>query len=252
MDIDQVDLNTNSNDSVDNKLKGNVVSIDLLLVENSEGYMELPSVTTITFYNGIEDEEYLRNRVLKIVEANPWLCGSLVRDESLQKMTLSYPTFLADDVFSVSEISTIGDDISYSTNVKLTEKFAVKKGMICLQNPNELLFRVTLIKISQEKFALIFSISHVIADGYTFYKLYSMLDKNIPISSMIVSRVHSFLESLIKIGAFDFAFWINSTGFHLRRKWINFFSQVKSDRRIQIIDTNWIKSQKQIESTNQN
>lgn len=37
------------------------------------------------------------------------------------------------------------------------------------------LFKLTLIEISDSRFAICFSISHVIADGHTFYSLYAML-----------------------------------------------------------------------------
>ena len=50
----------------------------------------------------------------------------------------------------------------------------VKNGQNCL-NKNEVLFRVNLIKTGENKFAIMLSISHLLADGFTFYSIFKML-----------------------------------------------------------------------------
>ena len=50
----------------------------------------------------------------------------------------------------------------------------VKNGDNCM-NKNEVLFKVNLIKINWNKFAIMLSISHILADGYTFYTIFKML-----------------------------------------------------------------------------
>jgi hypothetical protein len=61
---------------------------------------------------------------------------------------------------------------------------------------NEPLFRVTLIRISSCKCALFFSLSHVIADGHTYYSLYSMLCSTISPRALIVQRKLDFDQQL--------------------------------------------------------
>jgi hypothetical protein len=61
---------------------------------------------------------------------------------------------------------------------------------------NEPLFRVTMIRISSSKFALFFSLSHVIADGHTYYSLYSMLCATMKPRALIVQRKLDFSQRL--------------------------------------------------------
>ena len=47
-------------------------------------------------------------------------------------------------------------------------------------NKNELLFRVNLVDTGKNTFAIIFSVSHMLADGFTYYTLYKI---SIPIKA---------------------------------------------------------------------
>ena len=222
-----------------------IISVELLENESFEFTVILPSISTITFYEGSPDENYLRNRVAGIVELNPWLSGHLVYGNRGRVNLRFQNKSPSQDFFHVSDKSTIGEDFPLDVNVKETEQYLVKTGKKCLQDSREPLFRVTLIKISEQKFAIIFSLSHIIGDGYTFYKLYSMMDEKLAIYSFKYQRDHSFVDLIKNMN--DTCDWFLNIG-----NIINFiytallYPNVKI--QIQKIDSNWIKSQKQNES----
>jgi hypothetical protein len=191
-----------------------VVSLD----ENSEmveltplekgGLMKARSITTITFYEGdFTTNSHFKDQILKIMEANPWLGGSLVKTslpgkkkkEVVLKYSKTFDTttfsryfhelYLSEDTFN--EKSTVNDILRV-----IGSRFC-ESGKSCT-NKDELLFKVTVVKIvSKEtndpepkvvKTALLYSLSHVIADGFTFYRLYQMFDGRQPVEPLIVQR----------------------------------------------------------------
>ena len=52
--------------------------MQLLAHESTMFMLRLPSVSTVTYYEGKLDDTILRNRVIRIVEKTPWLLGELV------------------------------------------------------------------------------------------------------------------------------------------------------------------------------
>ena len=75
---------------------------------------------------------------------------------------------------------------------KLTSKIQhlnIKNGNDCL-NKEELLFRVSLIDTGKNTFAIILSISHILADGFTFYTIYKMLSDDQPALILNAEREH--------------------------------------------------------------
>jgi hypothetical protein len=59
----------------------------------------------------------------------------------------------------------------------IAKKYSVKKGYE-MHNKDEDLFKVTIIHLEQDKYyALVVSLSHVVGDGHSFYRIYAMLSK---------------------------------------------------------------------------
>jgi len=78
-------------------------------------------------------------------------------------------------------------------------------------NKDELLFRVNLIDTGDNTFALILSISHILADGFTYYTIYKMLSDDQPVQILNVEREHEFENRRIKImGGLDDYNWLLS------------------------------------------
>ena len=62
------------------------------------------------------------------------------------------------------------------------------------------------------EFALVFSMSHVAADGHNYYKIYNMLAGNAPVESMTPARVHEYETREPEwTGKKDFA-WLSGGG----------------------------------------
>ena len=96
---------------------------------------------------------------------------------------------------------------------KLTSKIQhlnIKNGNDCL-NKEELLFRVSLIDTGKNTFAIILSISHILADGFTFYTIYKMLSDDQPALILNAEREHEYENRRIKImGGLDDYNWLLS------------------------------------------
>ena len=52
--------------------------VELLEMEGG-AYMYVDGVTTITFFNGDTPLDQVKDRLVKVVQASPWLCGKLVK-----------------------------------------------------------------------------------------------------------------------------------------------------------------------------
>jgi hypothetical protein len=169
------------------------ISLPLLPVESSEFVLGCSGITTVTFYKTTETmdfaESYLTSRVQQILTLNPWLCGKLVSSSSPKKQL--YLTYHPD----VQRInlkqhwvveSCNNDDATHRINEKLdysslcsslSAKYTLRKGGLSVNKTDEPLFRVTMLKTSNDSFAVIVSLSHVIGDGATYYEIMSMLNE---------------------------------------------------------------------------
>ena len=58
---------------------------------------------------------------------------------------------------------------------------------------------MNLIETGSDKFAIILSVSHILADGYTYYTLYKMLSEDQPSTALVAERVHDFENRRVKI-----------------------------------------------------
>ncbi len=69
----------------------------LLDIESQLSMLMEPGITTISFFTG-DKPIYLRQRVLEICKANPWLVGTLYRDKKVHKKNalLSHPVDVTD------------------------------------------------------------------------------------------------------------------------------------------------------------
>ena len=76
----------------------------------------------------------------------------------------------------------------------------MKKGKDCV-NKSEPLFRVVIGEINNNpnRFFLLFSLSHVLGDGHTFYKLYSMLSTECEPQPLEAERNYSKAEEVASL-----------------------------------------------------
>jgi hypothetical protein len=153
-------------------------SVKLLYMETTKVAIQLIAVSAITFYEGDVHSEldFVKRKVQEIVKLNPWLLGKLVgHDKEYHLLFNNSYESLRHDTFAYIEDSSLHPKLDGNVIAEKLVQYCVKIAVQCI-NKDEPLFRVTLFKISDTKLALLFSLSHTLGDGHTFYTLYGMLE----------------------------------------------------------------------------
>jgi len=170
----------------------------LLDIESSRLLLEEDGIASITFYQGNLKSaiEKLKQRAAKVVQANPWLVGRLVRDKRKDKnVQLVFPQDasakeLVDLMFHPSPASVqVGSNMPYKQLYQASESAVIKKGIKSI-NQTDVISRLTIVpdRDNEQGFVLIFSISHIAADGYTYYKIFNSLFSENPIEKLRPKR----------------------------------------------------------------
>lgn len=184
--------------------------------------MYIPSVSSVSFYQGKVDILALRKRIAELISMNPWLHARLRKSNKHGKDTVAvYPTKFDPEMSNLSSIfrfvldSSISQGLNYDALTKRLTKYLVKKGTECLNKDDESLFRVTLVEIRKdEEYALVVSMSHILGDGQTFYHVYSMLDMHTKPKALITERKVDFIPQLNAIhGQKAVNDWLHSAAF---------------------------------------
>jgi len=173
-----------------------------------EMYLSMEGVKTVTFFQGSSSAlaSHIKERLPLIAKANPWLAGSIKKAVSPGKgHQLVVPTAetAADQIVTRSFTEDRRTDISLSTPYpelfKLFERYKVKSGSAVIANPTEPLVKAVVISIGPEEneqvvpesdrlCALYFDVSHVAADGHSYYQVYNMLGQDAEIKTMQPER----------------------------------------------------------------
>lgn len=168
-------------------------------------------VSTITWFAGdvLHASQLLKERAEQVLQANPWLGGRVVKRNGV--FVLSYnPTNLNLQELFYSEQTTLLDS-NNGQGVPL--HFLVTNG------GTQPLWKLTVVSSSNNtertnKFAVIMSMSHIIADGATFYNVQNMLLYASPVEPLIVKRIQTTRDQQIQAmgGMAEYAI-LQSAGF---------------------------------------
>ena len=194
-------------------------SVFLMSPEES-GLLMMPSslvtILTVTFFKGKVPTEDLKRRITEIVQANPWLACRLKKQMNgeigKKKPAMVYDTqpsadaivadhykeYCAADIQDKKELADIDVGQPYEAICKAVSKSDAKLscGGACV-GKNHPQFRVTAVPSADgERFALLVSLSHVIADGYTYYEILNLLSLNAPMKALNPIRTPGFSEAL--------------------------------------------------------
>ena len=171
--------------------------IKLHSLETTYLILLVPAVSTVTFYKGACPLAYIKKRVAQLVIANPWLLSRLVSkakgdidlvfNEAPEKLIDQY----VDSIVHLVHDPTLSPDAPYDVTSNKIDKYLVKPGENCV-NKLEPLFKVIVIHIDDGTFAVVFSISHLIGDGFTFYELYGMLSESSEVRQLQSKRDFDF------------------------------------------------------------
>jgi hypothetical protein len=242
-------------------------SVDLLPLERTLALLEAP-IATITFcereksdmIKNDDDEnqdivEYLQARVTEIVAKNPWLGGWLARDPTTRAVKLYYdetgeqingPIFRA----FPSEIG-LSRDTPYEQYGSLFEghDVLVQGNAEIINCDRQPLWRVSVVpdqNSPRDRLALVVSMSHIVGDGFTYFRILNMLGNHAPIEAMNpVRRPHQFNEQLAQFVGLDEAYYIDKIS---KSPLWAVFVKTQDDtiiqRRAFFLNEEWIEGQK--------
>jgi len=156
-------------------------------------YMHHPPICSVTFFQGdiAAATLFLQTRIEKVVALNPWLGGKLAKVG--KTLDLVYP----EESISLCDLLTVLPEPV--TNLQMTTEYeALMKACIPLSvggnglgtgskqlKEKSIISRFVIAPTGSAKsdslgFALVFSISHAVADGYTYYEILGMLSDDSP------------------------------------------------------------------------
>eukprot|EP00928_Gymnodinium_smaydae_P019738 TRINITY_DN17591_c0_g1_i1.p1 TRINITY_DN17591_c0_g1~~TRINITY_DN17591_c0_g1_i1.p1 ORF type:complete len:420 (+),score=63.42 TRINITY_DN17591_c0_g1_i1:191-1450(+) len=183
---------------------------------SGSGYWGHPGICTVTFCEGDGAVAYsaLKQKVRAVMDANPWIAGRFVKKTLVHPKTGS--DALVDELVSITKSASVSRSMPYDKLVKATganPELAVQKAG-ALQATNALVTKLSVVEPEQPggEFAIIFSMSHAMADGHDYYRIANMIMGNGVIESMIAERVVEYETCEPEwTGAKDFA-WISGGG----------------------------------------
>ena len=166
-------------------------------------------VATVTFYKGdfAAASTALRAQFSSVVTANPWLAGRLVNAKESGGVTLRHPAVVAADSSYIDELFTSANASEAAAKgfvlaptkpyaEMMTELYAGKKFIVdsgtSLVDKDKPVALLTLAESAPGEFAMVFSISHGIADGRTYYEVLQMLQPGSNIRTLVTKRIMSF------------------------------------------------------------
>jgi hypothetical protein len=197
------------------------------LMDSETNMLYVTPIPTVSFYKGDLDSSLISNRLEEILTVNPWLAGRLTRSHDLSlaslhsehfdRSTLSrYYQEIVIDNTKLSKEKRFHETSSLEVLLSHVESYFVKKGIDCI-NKDEVLFKVVVIKVMDNnddnddggdvnnndaakgekkkelsiiRTVVLVCMSHVLGDGYTYYNIFSSLDR-----SKEIVRLNAFRKS---------------------------------------------------------
>ena len=178
-----------------------------LLKDEEGGLLYEEGIATISFYKGPfkPTVEAIRAQLALVVASNPWVAGRLVTTGA--GMRLKHPSSpSAADVDALFTATSAEDSSGFKIKANAsyvdmcTEMY--NSGKVIIGGGNTLvdqdvgLTKLVLSEKSAGEFALIFSMTHTVADGRTYYEIFQMLTPGAAVRALNVTRVLTFSEEV--------------------------------------------------------
>jgi len=176
------------------------------LMEHEHRLKESSPPSVVSFYTKNEATHpddvifYLCNRFGEILKANPWLTGRLVKQKNGGQtdwyLLYEEPISSTDDYFSV-----VSDDLVFTFRdwiplIDYLSTFIPKKGSECIDKDERLVQLIVFQNHDRTKLAAMFSLNHVIGDGFTLYHIWKMLDKDQLVERLVAERNHNMMVAV--------------------------------------------------------
>jgi hypothetical protein len=253
------------------------------IMPSEYSFLYLPCIPTLTFYKGDLPPNHIADRLKAIMHANCWLAGRLVKKNS--KVFITYPKQLSDDIVQKHYKEVTIDNAKLPKSKRFHETSSleillshvkdlfVTRGNDCVNKPNEVLFKVIVIRVYDRvdsesdkeetkakdgksplvvaRTVLLFCMSHMLGDGYTYYSIYNMLDKRNEIRSLIPERKSAlFMSKLEEIQGKAFKDFLVNPLLILRMISVLLFASKPKIQFFKIKKDEIIKIKKNLESSN--
>jgi hypothetical protein len=187
----------------------------LSLTEWEVANFHLPPVTTVTLYEGEPPVGFLSERIMVLLEANPWLTGRIEKKKAGSNLpVITYAPSMdfnavCQQHLQVATAAEVGLalDMGYDEIVKALMPVSVCRSPQAT-DADEVLFKVTVVPFvpGERKefptplqaafpspgFALVVSMNHTLGDGHTYYQLYRMLGEGASLDALNPVRVDGF------------------------------------------------------------
>ena len=185
---------------------------DIQLLKDEEGgLMYEEGIATISFYKGDfrPAADALRAQLALVVASNPWLAGRLVKADN--GLRLRHPASPSPaDIDSLFTATAAGDAGAFKlrpsapytkicTDLYQSGKAVVGSGTSLVGKAWDKAKPVALLTLAESapgEFALIFSMSHAVGDGRTYYEIFQMLQPGAAVRVLSTDRVMSFSEAM--------------------------------------------------------
>jgi hypothetical protein len=132
---------------------------------------------------------YIHERFQQITSLNPWLKGSCSKGKKGQ-IYLNFDSNETDAsplIFQGQAPSSINTNSNYSDILACCEQYIVEKAFK-LYNKKDRLTKLVILHLDDQRFLLMFSLSHLIGDGHTFYQIFNMLSVKSEVIALDVIR----------------------------------------------------------------
>ncbi len=194
-----------------------LISLDLLKLESSKTLGANVGITTVTFFKTgdvAQAVSFLKKRFNLILKANPWLAGRLIKQKGHPLLQLVYSEQCTDmhrqQLFNEKVSIKLSTKMPYHeiyAKVTKNKQVFVPSGLRLI-NKDKPLTRVSIVSVEPGSFSLIFSLSHTIADGATYYRLLNMLCSNEEVIALNAVRKHDYsMKKAIGKENNDFVFY---------------------------------------------
>ena len=220
--------------------------------ESNFSMLLLPPFTTITLYQGNISYKYIYEQVSLIIKKNQWLCGNLVKKKD--SVFIEYAQ--NPDKQSINRCIKKEVDVGLRNNLtpfelnQLASQHLVEMGRNSV-NKEQAIFKVTVIEnpqASENVFAIVVSMNHMVGDGATLYNVYGMMGNPKKIRSLEVNRFESFEIEKAHILGSEEARVAETTGFFLSLLKTTLFKR-NPDACMQYVNADWINNSKVQHST---
>jgi len=223
--------------------------VRVLSHEFSHTLLWVDPVATVTFFEGKAPVDAFRQQLKAVVAANPWLGARFTLSlEGTPQLALHVPEVVEfDDVFVDSDLG-LDAGMSYGDLLSAWQPTMLRSALQSVLR-NGPLFRVSISRIREDRFALIVEMNHILGDGCTFYSIYGMMNPGAPVTALTPDRNVEFTKASRHFnGGFDVTFALPFLNVHGIQSGLGalqtFCRRVAWEPTLSEVDSEWVEQQK--------